>query len=56
MNRAIRSSLALALLGSLAACGETRTDRAISGAGVGAAAGGLTSDRDINLGKPVWQW
>ncbi len=65
----------------LSACGYSTSDRAISGAGlgagvgaigsavtggsvgtgalvgagVGAAAGALTSDRDVNLGRPIWK-
>ncbi len=65
----------------LTACGETQSDRALSGAGigaatgavggsivggnpvggaliggaVGAAAGGLTSDKNVDLGKPLWR-
>mgnify|MGYP000594301663 CR=1 FL=1 len=65
----------------LSACGQTQSDRALSGAGigaatgavggalvggnpvggaliggaVGAAAGGLTKEKDVNLGKPVWR-
>jgi hypothetical protein len=65
----------------LAACGNTKSDRALSGGGVGAgigaigsavtggnpltgaviggavgaAAGGLTKEKDVNLGKPVWR-
>lgn len=34
-----RLSLVLALAGALAACGQTTGDRALSGAGLGAAAG-----------------
>lgn len=65
----------------LTACGESKSERAISGGAigagagavgsavlggnpvtgavvggvVGAAAGGLTNKKDINLGKPVWK-
>jgi hypothetical protein len=79
MLRTIVTVSALAFL--LAACGHTTTDRALSGAGIGAglgaagamvtggspvtggllggaagaAAGGLTSSHDVNLGKPVWR-
>ena len=68
-------------LAFLAACGETASDRALSGGAigagagaagsaivggnpvggalvggaVGAAAGGLTKKKDIDLGKPVWR-
>jgi hypothetical protein len=28
---------------------------AVIGGAVGAAAGGLTSKKDINLGKPIWK-
>lgn len=74
----IASMAALALL---AACGQTTTDRALSGGAigagagavggailggdpvtgavvggaVGAATGGLTKEKDINLGRPVWR-
>ena len=52
---------------SLAACGETTGDRALSGAaigagsgaaigaGVGAATGAVTSPNQIDLGRPVWE-
>lgn len=66
---------------TLSACGQTQSDRAISGGGigagagavgtavlggdpltgalvggaVGAAAGGLTDQDDIDLGRPVWR-
>ena len=79
MLRTIATISALAFL--LAACGHSTTDRALSGAGIGAglgaagslatggspvtggllggaagaAAGGLTSPHDVNLGKPVWK-
>ncbi len=33
---------------ALAGCGESRSDRAISG-------GALTDRSDIDLGKPVWR-
>jgi osmotically inducible lipoprotein OsmB len=40
----LRPTLVILGLGMLlAACGETTTDRALSGAGIGAAAGGATS-------------
>jgi osmotically inducible lipoprotein OsmB len=39
----LRPTLAILCLSALlAACGETTTDRALSGAGIGAAAGGAT--------------
>ncbi len=70
-----------ALCFTLAACGDTASDRALSGGAigagagavgssivggnpvggalvggaVGAAAGGLTKKKDVNLGKPVWR-
>lgn len=66
---------------TLGACGQSRTDRALSGGGigagtgavgsailggdpvtgavvggaVGAAAGGLTDQDDLDLGRPVWR-
>jgi osmotically inducible lipoprotein OsmB len=47
-----RSHAALAILGLiLAACGSSKTDRAISGGGIGAAAGAGTSA--ITGGNPV---
>jgi osmotically inducible lipoprotein OsmB len=65
----------------LAACGESTSDRALSGGAigagagavggavlggspvtgaivggaVGAAAGGLTKEKDLDLGKPIWR-
>jgi osmotically inducible lipoprotein OsmB len=39
MHQLSRLSLVVALVGGLAACGQTTGDRAISGAGLGAAAG-----------------
>ena len=73
--------LSLCLLVAVAACGNTKTDRALSGGAigagagaiggavlggspatgavlggaVGAATGGLTKEKDINLGKPLWK-
>jgi hypothetical protein len=72
---------ALVTFALLSACGNTTSDRALSGAGigagvgavgsavvggsvlpaaiiggaVGAAAGGLTSSDQVNLGKPLWR-
>lgn len=69
------------LITMLAACGETTSDRALSGGAigagagavgsaivggrvlpgaviggaVGAAAGGLTKKKDVDLGKPLWR-
>jgi osmotically inducible lipoprotein OsmB len=66
---------------SVAACGSSKTDRALSGGAIGAGAGavgssllggnaatgallggaagaivgGTTSQRNINLGKPIWR-
>lgn len=40
----------IALLG-LTACGSSTGDRALSGAGIGAA----TDKDDIDLGKPIWR-
>ena len=66
---------------TLTACGQSGTDRALSGGGIGAgtgaigsailggdpvtgaivggaigaAAGGLTDQDDINLGRPIWR-
>ena len=49
--------IALGLL--LAGCGSTTGDRAVSGAGIGAAAGGAigaaTQPSQVDLGKPVWK-
>jgi osmotically inducible lipoprotein OsmB len=50
----------------LAACGDTTGDRALSGGAipvtgaivggaVGAATGGLTKKKDVDLGKPLWR-
>jgi osmotically inducible lipoprotein OsmB len=52
---------------SLAACGETVGDRALSGAGIGAgtgaaigavagpATGAVTNPSAVDLGRPVWE-
>ena len=52
-------ALSLMLVLSLAACGSTQEDRGLSGAGIGAAAGGatglLTDKSQVNLGDPVWK-
>jgi hypothetical protein len=79
MLRTIATISALAFL--LAACGHSTSDRALSGAGIGAglgaagsmvtggspvtggllggaagaAAGGLTSHNQVDLGKPFWK-
>lgn len=81
LKTSITAASIAALLTLATACGHTTGDRAISGAGlgaatgavgaavtggsgttgaligagVGAAAGALTSDRDVNLGKPIWR-
>ncbi len=48
----LRQALTLAILGLLlAACGSTKTDRGLSGAGIGAAAGAATSA--VTGGSPV---
>ena len=75
----LMAALPLALL--LSACGTSKTDRALSGGGigagvgalgsavtggnagtgaliggaVGAAGGALTTNNDVNLGKPIWR-
>ena len=41
-------------LGSAVVGGDPLTGAVVGGA-VGAAAGGLTDERDVNLGKPVWR-
>ena len=41
MNNIIRTALLLASLGTLAACGQSTGDRAISGAGIGAGVGAV---------------
>ncbi len=72
---------AITLTMLVAGCGQTKSDRAISGGAigagagaagtailggnplagaviggaVGAATGGLTKEKDVNLGKPVWR-
>ena len=44
---------------ALAACGSSTSDRALSGAGigagVGAVGGALTNKNQINLGRPWWK-
>ena len=50
------SMVALAIVAALAACGSNPVDRAITGAGIGAAAGAagaLVSDNDIGPGAVV---
>ena len=64
----LKATVAALALVALAGCGETKTDRAISGGAIGAAggavggalmgspaAGALTSPDDIDLGKPIWK-
>ncbi len=81
MNKLQNTTMVIAALTVLAACGHSTGDRALSGGAigagvgavggavvggspvtgaliggaVGAAAGGLTSDKDVNLGKPAWE-
>jgi len=80
INKYIKIACAAALIFSVSACGHTPGERAVSGAGIGAAtgavggailghpgtgavlggaagaaAGGLTSDEQIDLGKPIWK-
>ena len=81
MKKLLNTIVAVAALTSLAACGETVGDRALSGGAigagagavggavmggdpvtgaivggaVGAAAGGLTKKKDVDLGKPIWR-
>lgn len=52
----IQSWVAIGLVAGLAACGSNPADRAITGAGIGAAAGAagaLVSDNDIGPGALV---
>jgi len=79
--RIVKIATAIVLGASLAACGHSTGDRAVSGAGIGAgvgavgsavtggnpvtgavvgglvggAAGAVTSDKDVDLGKPAWR-
>jgi len=49
----VRTFGVLAVVAAVSACGVDRTDRALSGAGLGAAAGGLGAavlDRDVGAG------
>lgn len=81
MRKLQTTAAALMVLTLLAACGESTSDRALSGAGigagvgavgsavmggdpmtgavvdgaVGAATGGLTKQKDVDLGKPIWR-
>lgn len=81
MRKLQNAMVTIASLAFLAACGQTTSDRALSGGGigagvgalgsyatggspvtgaivggaVGAAAGGLTKEKDVNLGKPIWR-
>lgn len=41
-------------VGAAATGGSVATGALVGGA-IGAAGGALTSDRDVNLGKPVWR-
>ena len=43
--------LVVGALAVLTACGSSTGDRALSGAGIGAA----TDKDDIDLGKPIWR-
>ena len=43
MNQIIKTTVALALVVSLSACGESRSDRALSGGAIGAGAGAVGS-------------
>ena len=54
----IPMTLALGAALLLSACGQTPTDRAMTGAGFGAAgavAGAATDPSEIYLGQPVWK-
>ena len=61
MRNLALATAAVAVLG-LAGCGQTKSDRALSGAGIGAAtgaagaaAGYLSDPDDVNLGRPLWR-
>lgn len=43
MNTVIKLATTLVVISSLSACGDTKTDRALSGAGIGAGVGALGS-------------
>jgi uncharacterized membrane protein len=51
MYKILTSLAALALVAGLSACGQTRTDRALSGAGLGAAGGAAVGA--ITGGSPL---
>lgn len=76
----LRYTMLACIVLSLAGCGHSTSDRALSGGAIGAgagavggallgdpgtgavlggvagaAAGGLTKEEDVNLGKPVWR-
>jgi hypothetical protein len=81
MRKLQNTMVSIVILALLAACGQSTSDRMLSGGGigagagavggallggnpvegaliggaVGAAAGGLTDKKDINLGKPLWR-
>jgi hypothetical protein len=58
MNSIILRTTACAAFLALAACGNSTSDRALSGAGIGAgvgAVGALTDKKQIDLGRPVWR-
>ena len=81
MNHVKNTVAMMTTLAFLTACGDTTSDRALSGGAigagagavggalvggnpvggalvggaVGAAAGGLTKKKDVDLGKPIWR-
>jgi len=81
MKRVLLATTMVLAVAGLAACGSSKGDRALSGAGLGAAAGtgaaaltggsllggaviggaagaaagALTDEDDVDLGKPIWK-
>jgi hypothetical protein len=54
------TAVAIAIMAlALSGCGHTVPERTLSGAGIGAAVGGVTGavtrPSQVNLGKPIWR-
>jgi hypothetical protein len=55
MMAMVGSAVLMAAALALGACATTQGDRAASGAAIGAGAGAFTSERQLDLGEPVWR-
>lgn len=62
MSPYLRLAATAALVATLAACGSTTGDRALSaaligggGGAAGAVVGAVATPRDIDLGRPAWR-